>query len=218
MSITKRRGLLALVLTLLLLVGVWWRLTRHVLPGMMREGNHTLLARAAAAFQEYYADHQSWPQGPPMEVFHRLAGRNETQLAEWRAAQSRPKNDESTPEETIRREQLIPAKNYLRNNWVKAEGDELVDAWSNSIQFDLPEDGSRPATLTSIGPDGLLGTGDDLTVELRMSPRRTTPTPATFEAVVLKRREQEFRAAEQAARKAKREAARKAAAAARQAP
>ena len=218
MSITKKRGLLALGLTLVLLVGVWWHLTRHVLPGMMREGNRTLLSRAAAAFQEYYADHQRWPTGPPMEVFHRLAGRNEAQLEEWRAAQAKHQEDEETPEETIRREQLIPAKNYLRNNWVKAEGDELVDAWSNSIQFDLPEDDSRPATLTSIGPDGLLGTGDDLVVALKMSPRRHTPTPATFEAVTLKRREQEFRAAEQAARKAKREAARKAAAAARQAP
>lgn len=218
MSITKRRGLLALALTVVLVVGVWWSLTRHVLPGMMREGNRTLLARAGAAFQEYYADHQHWPQGPPQEVFHRLAGRTEDQVSEWRAAQSKPKNDQPEPEKTIRREQLIPVKNYLRNNWVKAEGDELVDAWSNSIQFDLAEDGSRPATLTSIGPDGLLGTTDDLTVELKMKPRRNTPTPAAFEAVVLKRREQEFKAAEQAARKAKREAARKAAAAARQAP
>jgi hypothetical protein len=101
---------------------------------------------------------------------------------------------------------------------VKTEGDELVDAWSNSLQFDLPDDDTRPATVTSIGPDGLLGTADDLSITLTLSPKRVTPTLAMFEAVTHKRREQEFRAAEQAIRKAKREAAREAAAAARKAP
>lgn len=218
MSITKKRALLALLLTVGLLAGVWWHLTRAVLPGMMRQGNHTLLARAAAAFEEYYGDHQRWPEGPPMEVFHRLAGRTEEQLAEWRAAQARPKSENEEPAETIRREQTIPPKNHLRNHSVKTEGDELVDAWSNSIQFDLPADGSRPAVLTSIGPDGLLGTADDQSVTVNMTPQRTTPTLAMFEAVTNKRREQEFRTAEQALRKAKREAAREAAAAARKAP
>ena len=218
MSITKKRALLALVLAATLVSGVWWHLTRRVLPGMMREGNRTLMARAAAAFEDYYADHQRWPDGPPAEVFHRLAGRTEAQLAEWRAAQAQTTSKSDQPEETIRREQTIPVKNHLRNHAVKTEGDELVDAWSNSIQFDLVADGSRPATLTSIGPDGQLGTADDLTVALTMKPRRMTPTFAMFESVSLKRREQEYRAAEQALRKAKREAARQAAAAARQAP
>lgn len=218
MSVTKKRAFLALALAAALLAGVWWHLTRSVLPGMMREGNRTLMARAAAAFEEYYADHQRWPDGPPGEIFHRLAGRSEAQIADWRASrtQTTPKTDQ--PEETIRREQSIPVKNYLRNNSVKSEGDELVDAWSNSIQFDLPADGSRPASLTSIGPDALLGTADDLSVTLAMSPRRMTPTLAMFESVSHRRREQEYRAAEQALRKAKREAARQAAAAARQAP
>ena len=53
---------------------------------------------------------------------------------------------------------------------------------------------------------------------MNMTPQRTTPTLAMFEAVTNKRREQEFRTAEQALRKAKREAAREAAAAARKAP
>jgi len=216
MSITKKRALLALALACALLVGVWWQLTRQVLPGMLREGNRTILTRAAAAFEEYYGDHQKWPDGPPAEVFHRLAGRTEEQLVEWRAAQLRPKSE--TPTETIRREQTVPVKNYLRNHSVRSEGDELVDAWSNSLQFDLPVDGPRPATVTSIGPDGLLGTADDQTLALRMTPQRMTPTLAMFEAVTNKRREQEFRAAEQALRKARREAAREAAAAARKAP
>jgi hypothetical protein len=72
--------------------------------------------------------------------------------------------------------------------------------------------------VTSIGPDGLLGTEDDLSVTLNVAPKRMTPTLAMFEAVTNKRREQEFRAAEQAIRKARREAAREAAAAARKAP
>jgi len=215
MSITKKRAFCALAATGVLLAGVWWHLTRQVLPGMMREGNHSLLARAAAAFDDYYGDHQHWPDGPPPEVFHRLAGRTEEQLAEWRAAQSRPKSE---AEATIRREQSIPVKNYLRNHTVKTEGDELVDAWSNSLQYDFSTDDQRPATVTSIGPDGLLGTADDQTVALTMTPRRMTPTLAMFQAVTNKRREQEFRTAEQALRKAKREAAREAAAAARKAP
>lgn len=215
MSITKKRALLALAATSVLLAGVWWHLTRQVLPGMMHQGNHTLLARAAAALDDYYGDYQDWPDGPPQEVFHRLAGRTEEQLDEWRAAQSRPKTEAA---ETIRREQTIPVKNYLRNHAVKIEGDELVDAWSNSLQFDFPTDNQRPAHLTSIGPDGLLGTADDQSVELTMAPRRMTPTLAMFEAVTHKRHEQEFRTAEQALRKAKREAAREASAAARKAP
>jgi hypothetical protein len=218
MSITKKRAILALVSTLLLLAGVWWHLTRQVLPGMLRDGNRTLIVRAAAAFEEYYADHQRWPAGPPPEVFHRLAGRNEEQLVEWRAAQARLHSETEEPAETIRREQSAPTKNYLRNHGVKTEGDELVDAWSNSLQFDLPDDDTRPATVTSIGPDGLLGTEDDLSVTLNVAPKRMTPTLAMFEAVTNKRREQEFRAAEQAIRKARREAAREAAAAARKAP
>ncbi len=218
MSINKKRSLLALALAGVLLAGVWWHLTRHVLPGMQREGNRTVAARAAAAFEEYYADHQRWPVGPPAEIFHRLAGRTEDQLAEWRAAKARTLIQPDQPAETIRREQTIPVKNHLRNHSVKTDSDELVDAWSHSLQFDLPADGSRPATVTSIGPDGRLGTADDLTVTLTPSPRRMTPTVAMFEAVTHKRREQEFRAAEQAMRKAKREAARQAAAAARQAP
>ncbi|MFN0128537.1 MAG: hypothetical protein ACKV19_17840 [Verrucomicrobiales bacterium] len=218
MSITKKRALLAFVLTGSLLAGVWWYLTRQVLPGMMRQGNLSLLARAATAFEDYYADHHGWPDGPPMEVFHRLAGRSDEQLEEWRAAQARPADESDPPLETIRREQTISIKNYLRIYNVKAEGDELVDAWSNSIQFDLVEDGTRPATLTSIGPDGLHGTKDDQTVTLTMRPRRMTPAIASFDAASHRRREQEFKAAEQALRKAKREAAREAAAAARQAP
>lgn len=218
MSITKKRALLAVVLTGTLLAGVWWHLTRQVLPGMMRQGNSSLLARAAAAFEDYYADHQGWPDGSPKEVFHRLAGRTEEQLEEWRAAQARAEGEEDPPSETIRREQTIPVKNYLRIYAVKAVGDEMVDAWSNSIQFDLVEDGSRPATLTAIGPDGLHGTEDDQTVTLTMRPRRMTPAISSFDAASHRRREQEFKAAEQALRKAKREAAREAASAARQAP
>lgn len=217
MSITKKRGVFALFLAGALLAGVGWWLIRQVLPGMLREGNRTLMTRAAAAFEAYYADHQRWPAGPPNEVMHRLAGRTEEDLVEWRAHQLRPKSETETPAETIRREQSIPVKSHLRNHSVRAEGDELVDAWGNSLQFAIPADGQGPATITSMGPDGLLGTSDDQPASLRMSPRRVTPTPAMFEAVTKKRREQEFRAAEQALRKARREAAREAAAAARKA-
>lgn len=218
MSITKKRVLLAVLLTGALLVGVWWHLTRHVLPAMMRQGNLALLGQAAAAFAEYYCDHQRWPHGPPAEIFHRLAGRTEEQLAEWREAQARPRSDNEHLAETIRREQAIPVRNYLRSYNVKAESDELVDAWAHSLQFDLVDDGSRPSSLTSVGPDGRLGTGDDQSIALTMRPRRMTPTIASFEAVEHRRRDQEFRAAEQAMRRARREAAREAAAAARRAP
>jgi len=218
MSITKIRALVALVFTAALLGGVWWHLTRQVLPRLMVEGNRTLLERAAAACEDYYADHQHWPAGPPLEIFHRLAGRTEDQLIEWRAAQAHPRTEAAPPLETIRREAAIPVKNYLRLHTPKAENAELVDAWSNSLQYDFPDDDSRPATLTSVGPDGILGTADDQSVTLNKRPRRITPTLAMFEAVTNKQREQEFRAAENELRRARREAARQAAAAARQAP
>jgi type II secretory pathway pseudopilin PulG len=218
MSITKKRALLALMLAVPLMVGVWWHLTRRVLPGMMQEGNHTLLARAARALEEYYTDHQRWPAGPPDEVFYWLAGGTETDFADWRASRDNPQLPIAPAEDTTRRLPTIKGKNYARNHGVKSESWELVDAWSNSLQFDLPADGSRPATVTSIGPDGRLGTADDVSVTLAIGPQHITPTIAMFEAVENRRREQEFRAAEQAIRKARREAAREAAAAARRAP
>ena len=49
MSITKKRGLLAMVLAAGLLAGAGWLLTRRVLPTMLIEGNRVIMARAAAA-------------------------------------------------------------------------------------------------------------------------------------------------------------------------
>ena len=218
-SITKKRGLLAMVLAAGLLTGAGWLLTRRVLPTMLVEGNRVIMARAAAALEEYYSDHQHWPAGPPVEIFHRLAGRSEEELVQWREFMLRHQEAPAVPEETIRRKQAIPVKNLLRNHAVRnQEPGEVVDAWANSIQYHFPDDLRSSASITSMGPDGLLGTADDLTVPLRMNPQRMTPTPATFAAVTKKRREQEFKAAEQALRKARREAAREAAAAARKAP
>ena len=51
-SITKKRGLLAMVLAAGLLGGAGWLLTRRVLPTMLVEGNRVIMARAAAALEE----------------------------------------------------------------------------------------------------------------------------------------------------------------------
>ena len=82
--------------------------------------------------------------------------------------------------------------NFLVDAPVRAAGLTIGDAWGRPLEFSFTPAG--PATATSLGADGVLGTPDDVTATAHIVPRRTQPTRAIFLA------DRAFRRAEEARR------------------
>lgn len=199
MSVTKIRALTALVIGGACFLGLRWLMAAVVLPDMIVAGNRHMMQHLIPPLTAYCADHGKWPTGTPNEIFMRLIGFNEEQIAEAlrnqaimaqqaaRTASSGEEEDEGdgnsgNEEESaaVNEEAIAVTHNYLSRLPLKVIRHELADSWGHSLVFSFPEGQGGPVKITSLGPDAALGTADDQSVSVEPVPRAYLPDRRFF--------------------------------------
>lgn len=199
MSVTKIRALSALVIGGACFLGLRWLMAAVILPDMIVAGNRQMMQHLIPPLTAYCADHGKWPTGTQNEIFMRLIGFNDEQIAEalrnqaitQKALAGNAAGEEAGGEESEGSEEETPAvneeaiavtHNYLSRLPLKVIRHELADSWGNSFVFSFPEGEAGPVKVTSLGPDAALGTEDDQSVSVEPVPRSYLPDRRFFEA------------------------------------
>jgi hypothetical protein len=164
MSSLRRNSLIAASVLALAFAGVFLLLKVTVLPAMIASGNRVLVGAMATALTQFFADFQRWPVGStPEEICLELGGRSAFDDAAGAGA----------AEKSAAMSEVLLAPNYMRNIPSRTDGFNVLDGWETPLHFDLPP--MAPARVISAGPDRRFGTGDDVSADAPMAPRRMRP-------------------------------------------
>jgi hypothetical protein len=196
----SRLALLSALVMLALGLGLKALISGMIVPRMLERGNVMMIHQIVGPLESYFADYQAWPAGAAEETNWRLQGAKDDVIGETSpdqaptpppagasAAAAMAVDPAEAP--SIRRERQPVTLNYLRDAKVRSAGLTLADAWGHPLEFSFIPTG--PATVTSLGPDAVLGTDDDVSATANIQPRSVHPTRSIFLA------DREFRLADE---------------------